>query len=51
VEDAIHSVGNYLNVNGWGNARQAQEKAVFHYNNSKDYVDAVLKLAEKLSEH
>ncbi|MBS1536793.1 MAG: lytic murein transglycosylase [Bacteroidetes bacterium] len=51
VEDAIFSVGNYLNVNGWGNAREAQEKAVFHYNNSKDYVDAVLKLAEKLSEH
>jgi membrane-bound lytic murein transglycosylase B len=50
VPDAIHSVGNYLNINGWGNSREAQEKAVFHYNNSKDYVDAVLKLAEKLRE-
>ncbi len=50
VPDAIYSVGNYLKINGWGDTRAAQEKAVFHYNNSQDYVDAVLKLAEKLSE-
>ncbi len=50
IPDAIHSVANYLNINGWGNSRTAQEKAVFHYNNSQDYVNAVLKLAEKLSE-
>ncbi|MBI3258160.1 MAG: lytic murein transglycosylase [Ignavibacteriae bacterium] len=50
IPDAIHSVANYLKINGWGNTRAAQEKAVFHYNNSKDYVDAVLRLAEKLGE-
>ncbi len=45
-EDAIHSVANYLNSNGWGNTEEKRRAAVFHYNNSKDYVDAVLKLAE-----
>lgn len=48
VEDAIFSIANYLKTNGWGNSRKEQEKAVFHYNNSKDYVNAVLTLAEKL---
>jgi membrane-bound lytic murein transglycosylase B len=46
--DAIASVANYLKSNGWGPDRQAQEKAVFHYNNSRDYVDAVLTLAVKI---
>lgn len=47
-EDAIASVGNYLKVNGWGNTRKQQEAAVYHYNNSKDYVNCVLTLAEKI---
>lgn len=47
-QDAIFSVANYLSVNGWKNGRESHEKAVFHYNNSKDYVKAVLTLAEKL---
>ncbi|MBL7998914.1 MAG: lytic murein transglycosylase [Candidatus Kapabacteria bacterium] len=46
--DAMASVGNYLKVNGWGATRAEQEKAVFHYNNSKDYVDCVLTLADKI---
>lgn len=46
--DAIFSVANYLSVNGWRTDRESREKAVFHYNNSKDYVKAVLTLAEKL---
>ncbi len=50
VPDAVFSIGNYLKVNGWGVERAEQEKAVFHYNNSKDYVAAILKLAEKLQQ-
>lgn len=47
-EDAIASVGNYLKVNGWGEKPSQQEAAVYHYNNSKDYVNCVLTLAEKI---
>lgn len=47
-EDAIHSVGNYLKINGWGNTDKEQRAAVYHYNHSTAYVDAVLKLAKKL---
>jgi membrane-bound lytic murein transglycosylase B len=49
-EDAIASVGNYLKVNGWGADRTQQEAAVYHYNNSKDYVNCILTLAEKIAE-
>jgi len=48
IEDAIYSVANYLKVNGWGSTKEKQEKAVYHYNNSKAYVNAVLTLAEKV---
>ncbi|MFC2131994.1 lytic murein transglycosylase, partial [Bacteroidota bacterium] len=48
TEDAIYSVANYLKVNGWGDSKEQQEKAVYHYNNSKAYVNAVLTLAEKV---
>jgi len=44
--DAIFSVGNYLKTNGWGKELKKQRKAVYHYNHSQDYVDAVLKLAD-----
>ena len=47
VEDAIHSVANYLKTNGWGKSDQEKRKAIYHYNNSSDYVDAVLILATK----
>lgn len=47
--DAIHSVANYLKTNGWKTeSPEAQRTAVFHYNNSTDYVNAVLTLAEKI---
>lgn len=46
VEDAIFSVANYLVSNGWGNEYENMRAAVFHYNNSNAYVDAVLKLAD-----
>ncbi len=48
LRDAMHSIGNYLKTNGWGATREQKEKAVFHYNNSKDYVAAVLTLADKI---
>lgn len=48
LRDAVFSIANYLTVNGWGKNRSEQESAVFHYNNSKDYVAAVLTLADKL---
>lgn len=49
-EDAIHSIGNYLKTNGWGPKVEDHRKAVFHYNNSDDYVNAVLTLAQKIKE-
>jgi membrane-bound lytic murein transglycosylase B len=42
-------VANYLKTNGWGPTERQQRKAVFHYNNSTAYVNAVLKLAEKVA--
>lgn len=47
-EDAIFSVANYLKEHGWGKTNKAQRKAVWGYNHSNDYVDAVLKLADKI---
>lgn len=43
--DAIFSVANYLKKNGWSTTTKSQRKAVYSYNHSNDYVDAVLKLA------
>jgi membrane-bound lytic murein transglycosylase B len=44
--DAIHSVANYLAKHKWGNTTEQKRKAIWSYNNSNAYVDAVLKLAE-----
>lgn len=49
-DDAIFSVANYLSTNGWGITDAEQRKAVHHYNNSDDYVNAVLKLAKMSAE-
>lgn len=46
VTDAVFSVANYLKSNGWDLNDESRRAAVFHYNNSNAYVDAVLKLAE-----
>lgn len=46
TSDAVFSVANYLKSNGWDNDFESQRKAVFHYNNSSAYVDAVFKLAK-----
>lgn len=48
VADAAKSIGNYLHINGWGRSRKQQRKAVYHYNNSDAYVNAVFTLANKL---
>lgn len=48
IDDAIFSISNYLNKNGWGKSDSAKRKAIFNYNNSNDYVDAVLNLAAKI---
>lgn len=47
IVDACHSVANYLYQNGWGASKTARRAALFHYNNSEDYVDAILTLAKK----
>ena len=50
MEDAFFSVANYLKSNGWGSTRKAKRKAVYHYNNSSDYVDAVFELASRITD-
>lgn len=49
-EDAVYSVGNYLKTNGWGDTQKEKEAAVWHYNHSSAYVNAVLTLANKVSD-
>ncbi|MBI2591485.1 MAG: lytic murein transglycosylase [Candidatus Brennerbacteria bacterium] len=40
--DAIISVANYLQINGWDDKYKNQRKAVYAYNHSNSYVNAVL---------
>jgi membrane-bound lytic murein transglycosylase B len=47
LEDAIFSVGNYLNRYKF-DTFENKKKAVYSYNNSKSYSEAVVKLSEKL---
>jgi membrane-bound lytic murein transglycosylase B len=51
MDDAIFSVANYLEVKGWGATTEQKQKAIFNYNNSDEYVNAVLTLAGKLQEN
>jgi membrane-bound lytic murein transglycosylase B len=48
--DAIHSIASYLKQYGWqpGIDRKKAAKVVYHYNHSKYYVNAVLKIAQLL---
>ncbi len=48
VADAIVSVANYLRSNGWSTRREQQEAALFHYNNSRDYVACIFAVAQRL---
>jgi len=48
-QDAILSVANYLNKNGYKKSKpQSYKKALFHYNRSNDYGEIILKLSEKM---
>lgn len=49
-DDAIFSVANYLKHHGWksGIGRQRQHEVLFQYNHSNYYVDALLKISDKL---
>ncbi len=51
--DAIFSIAGYLKNYGWkpGITREEKGKAVFHYNHSKYYVNAVLKIVDLLPEN
>ncbi len=46
LSDAVFSVANYLKSYGWSEKPSEQRRAIFSYNNSTAYVEAVLKLAE-----
>ncbi len=46
--DAAHSIAFYLRSNGWNSTQAAQRKAIYAYNHSRDYVNAVLTLARKI---
>jgi membrane-bound lytic murein transglycosylase B len=48
--DAIASIANYLKRHGWrpGISREQQEKAIYAYNPSSFYVNAILKVADLL---
>ena len=49
-DDAIFSVANFLAHYGWkaGISRQRQHEVLFSYNHSNYYVDALLKISDKL---
>ena len=48
--DAMASIANYLKKHGWrpGINRKKAEKVIYHYNHSKYYVKAILKIADRL---
>lgn len=49
AHDAIYSVGFYLKDNGWKQqVADSHVKALLKYNNSYDYANAILKLAEQV---
>ena len=48
LNDAVFSVANYLKSNGWSKNYNDKRAALHHYNNSKQYVNAVLILASKI---
>jgi membrane-bound lytic murein transglycosylase B len=48
--DAITSIASYLKHYGWhaGIGRKKAYQVIYHYNHSRQYVDTVLKVAERL---
>jgi membrane-bound lytic murein transglycosylase B len=49
-EDAIASVANYLKKNGWREkmGKKQRAKVIYRYNHSDYYVEAILKIADRL---
>jgi membrane-bound lytic murein transglycosylase B len=50
MPDAVCSVANYLKLANWSGEQSAQRRAIFAYNNSEDYVSAILALARRASD-
>lgn len=49
ADDAIHSVGFYLKDHGWKQKnKKSHVKTLMKYNNSRDYAEAILKIAKML---
>ncbi len=49
VRDAAHSIGHYLSDAGWNKSKKSQQRAVYNYNHSDAYVNAVLGLTKRLA--
>lgn len=50
ADDAIYSVGYYLKDHGWKQKRsKAHVKVLMKYNNSRDYAEAILKMANMVT--
>lgn len=49
-EEAIFSIGNYLNSHGWKQSLPMEKKRrlLWHYNHSEPYVETILQVAQKL---
>jgi len=49
-EEAILSISNYLNLNGWKKkiSMEKKRKILWHYNHSEPYVNTILKVAQKI---
>jgi membrane-bound lytic murein transglycosylase B len=49
-EEAILSIGNYLNLHGWKKkiSVERKRKTLWYYNHSKPYIDTILKVAQKI---
>lgn len=51
ADDSIMSVAHYLKVHGWkSNSPEARVNALMKYNNSRDYANAILNLADSLEQ-
>jgi len=49
-EEAIFSIGNYLNSHGWKQNLpiEKKRKVLWHYNHSEPYVETILQVAQKI---
>ena len=51
LDDAVYSIASYMKAYGWNNSDpESQRKAIYSYNNSNDYVDAVITLQHKIEQ-